>query len=231
MNFLKNEMQLRQASMDSGHSSTGHSSSGQSGSGYSAELHLDPAQIDQHLIGDPAPAVAAHLAECELCELRVAAAAAPLVAFRAVSLAWGERRSATLPLHHSLVRASTLHPRLGWAAAAVVALAVGVAVPALSHQRQEESARITSHPAAQTAQAVSQRAEPSDSQTPVSEIQVRADVQNSAAPGEQIVRDNQMLKAIDRELDASAESPAVFGLLPVGDTAQGKGRAPSSLQD
>ena len=60
--------------------------------------HLTPDQVDDHLIGDLAPAPAAHLAACSLCAERVALARSPLSSFQQVSTAWSERRSATLPI-------------------------------------------------------------------------------------------------------------------------------------
>jgi hypothetical protein len=189
--------------------------------------HLSEGQIDDQLIGDPAAAAAAHLAGCELCVSRVAQAAAPIEAFNAVTLAWSERRSATMPLHQALARSASFHPRFAWAAAVAAALAVGVAMPVVSHQsslaHRQETAQIVIQTVIQTHP----------------QIQPVAAATNdaSAGPGDQgaqraeIVRDNQMLQAIDRELDAASESPESLGLKSVSGAAAHKFRPPSSVQD
>jgi hypothetical protein len=169
------------------------------------EFHLTEDQIDDCLIGDLAPEAAAHLEACSPCLTRVARAEEPLASFRAVSLAWSERRSATLPLQASASARPNWARRLAWGAAAAAAIAIGVAIPAV-HHTSETSGQDVSVAASAAA------------------VQVAA----PASREEQIARDNQMLKAIDRELDASVESPASFGL-PVDSHARSRTR--TSLQD
>ncbi len=170
--------------------------------------HLSEDQINDHLIGDLGWPAAAHLAGCKLCESRVAVAVAPIEAFKAVTVAWSERRSATLPLHQSIASSARFHPRVAWSAMLAVALAVGVAIP-LAHQQRQESTQ---------AHADSQAAAPMSNA-------------RNAGSGDQIVRDNQMLRAIDRELDASVESQEALGLQPLGTATARKASPPPSVQD
>ena len=48
------------------------------------------------------------------------------------------------------------------------------------------------------------------------------------SPAQQIRRDNQMLRAIDMELDSRTESPAALGLLPATSVNPS---VPSQMQD
>jgi hypothetical protein len=177
--------------------------------------HLSDVQIDDYLIGDLAEPATAHLAGCEFCDSRVTDAAAPIEAFKAVTVAWSERRSATLPLHQTLARSAKFHPRLAWAGAVAAVLAIGLAIPVVTHQQRQETARMQ---AAGTA----------------NDAEVSRSGDNSMGGNivqDNIVQDNQMLKAIDRELDASVESPEVLGLRPVAGAAERKPSHPSSVQD
>ena len=153
-------------------------------------------QLDDHLIGDLAPAAAAHLAACEHCQARVAAAEQPMVSFREVSLAWAERQSATMPTR-PVVRSQASH-RLAWVSAVTAALAVGIAIPVVRE-------RLTTPASAPRAEAPALAAVGHTGMSSVTPV---------AATPEQIDRDNQMLEAIERELDAPADSPAVYGLVP-----------------
>jgi hypothetical protein len=174
--------------------------------------HLSENQIDEHLIGDLAAPAAAHLAACDLCESRVANAAAPIEAFKAVTVAWSERRSATLPLHQTLARSAKFHPRLAWAAAVAAALAIGAAIPVVTHQQRQETARV-------------------EAPSHASAADTSASSGSDNIAQDNIARDNQMLKAIDRELDASADSREVLGLRPVSGASQHQPERPSSVQD
>jgi hypothetical protein len=98
------------------------------------DTHLTPDQIDDHLIGDLSRSAAEHLAFCDHCQTLVTEAEAPLATFNAVSLAWAERRSATLPVP-TPAQARPPH-RLAWASlgtAATAAIALAVALPLLHH--------------------------------------------------------------------------------------------------
>ena len=152
-------------------------------------VHLTEDLIDDALIGDLAAEHAAHLATCDDCQIRLAEAGAPIAAFSALSLAWSERRSATLPtpVHSS---AAAWLPRAIWGATAAAVLVVGISVPAVRRGLGVGSAAPRQENAALT-----QMASTGVVDNPL------------AAREEQIARDNRMLENIDRELDASAPSP------------------------
>jgi hypothetical protein len=161
--------------------------------------HLTDDQIDDLLIGDAAAATSAHLASCSDCAARLAAAYEPLASFNAASLAWGERRSATLPLQlqpkpTGLFAGGRLRVAIGTAAAAAVALVL--ALPLLHHG----STKVTEY------QAVSQPA-PTQTVVPAPGTKPATAPTQSQTPEDQIARDNQLLEAIDREL-ATSETPA-----------------------
>jgi len=165
--------------------------------------HLTDDQIDDLLIGDSASGSLAHLESCSDCAARLAAAHEPLSSFNAASLAWGERRSATLPLQLQPKPAGLFNGgrvrlavgALGTAAAAVFALAL--ALPMLHHG----SATETAHQAnPQAASAQTEAVAVADTLPAVAATQ-------SQTPEDQISRDNRLLQAIDREL-ATSETPA-----------------------
>jgi len=173
--------------------------------------HLTEDQIDDVLIGDLAAEPAAHLAGCDPCQERVAAAQAPIANFKAVSHAWSERRSATLPSAVPQHRSSSWQRYATWAATATAVLVVALVVPMSRH----ESHTTPATPVATTSAAVT-------NSTPTMPVVVAAQPQIRTVAAarstvqrpseEQIARDNQMLQAIDMELDASVQSPAdVFG--------------------
>ena len=177
-------------------------------------MHLTDDQIDEYLMGDLSAEAAAHLEACDPCLLRVAEAEQPLASFRAVSLAWGERRSATLPLQEFAPVQPRWSRRFVWGTTAAAAIAMGVVAPSLRHSSASEV-----HVAVATAPVMST----------VPAAQVIAPVQVAQiSREEQISRDNQMLDAIDRELDASADTPAALGLAA---DSHSRPRNRSSLQD
>jgi hypothetical protein len=189
--------------------------------------HLSETELESFLIGDAAPAAAAHLSGCEPCRLALAEMEAPLASFRAVTLAWSERRSATLPLNDLAVAQSRAaagwRQRLAVSAGLAAALAVGVAVPVLHHSTDSQTpAAQTTPAAANIAPTVVAVAVP---QTTVAET---ASAAPRLSPAQQISRDNQMLRAIDAELDLRTESPAALGLLPVTSVNPS---VPSQMQD
>ena len=147
--------------------------------------HLTEDQLDDALIGDLATGHANHLTACEQCQMRLAEAGAPMAAFSAVSLAWSERRSATLPTPVQSATSAWL-PRAIWGATAAAVLAVGVSVPSIRHGLGFGNAEI---------QRQTMIASTGPVDNPV------------AARDEQIANDNRMLENIDRELEASAPSP------------------------
>ena len=160
--------------------------------------HLGPDELESVLIGDAAPESTAHLAACEPCKAALAELEAPLAGFRAVTLAWSERRSATMPLRDleaSQSRAAAAwRKRFALSAGLAAALAIGVAVPVL-HYEATPSDEAQSQPSAQAAATTE-----------------TASAASEESPQQQIARDNQMLRAIDQELSSSVESPAALGL-------------------
>ncbi|MES2392256.1 MAG: hypothetical protein V4555_11490 [Acidobacteriota bacterium] len=171
-------------------------------------MHLTDDQIDEYLMGDLSAEATAHLDACNPCLTRVAEVEQPLASFRAVSLAWSERRSATLPLQEFAPVRPRWTRRFVWGATAAAALVIGIVVPTLHAPAATE----TNVAVAAVAPA------------PVAPVVQVAHISRE----EQIARDNQMLQAIDRELNASVESPAALGL-PVDGRSRGHNR--STMQD
>ena len=168
--------------------------------------HLSDEQIDDQLMGDLDGVGAAHLAECAQCTQRVAEASEPIATFRDVTIAWSERRSATMPI--PVVQAEVLvwQRRAGWAMTAC-ALVVGFSIT--NTGRKMEMLRI-SEQSAQTAGA----------SVATERVNVAVSVNRGVGEevaSEQYAGDNKMLKAIDNELDASTETPAAMGLETVSD--------------
>jgi hypothetical protein len=171
----------------------------------SQTMHLTEDQLDDHLIGDLAAAPAAHLAACAHCSARVAEAADPLNSFRAVSLAWGERQSATSPIPSVAGLGPAWERRLVWSLI-LAACAVGLGLANATHRAPSPST------AATTAVAVQ----------PVS------------PSADQLSNDNQLLNTIDSELSASSETPAALGLVSMNATRTSSARAKqvlTSVQD
>jgi hypothetical protein len=165
-------------------------------------LHLTDSQLDDHLIGDSSPEIQNHLAACDLCSARLHTSLAPIASFDAATLAWGERRSATMPMQRFATRELSWHQRLAWSASMAAAIAVGFAVPMATNQAHvsHDQAFVASATAASTAQ-----------------------------PDEQVADDNQMLQAIDDQFAASQDAPAALGLVAVSSSSARS--TPSSLQD
>jgi hypothetical protein len=197
-----------------------------------ANAHLSESQLDDLLI-DGAAALnreaAAHLAGCAACRERAAAAAAPLAHFRDVSLAWAERRSATLPLRPAQA-APAPAGRAVWAAAAA-ALAVAIAFPLLHGPAllskasilnsgasaaagiaaEPSAGAVASVPSARTYAARVQASRLTRSAETALAVTALPRLTPVSAASNQIARDNRMLAAIDRVL-STPSSPAAFGL-------------------
>ena len=176
---------------------------------YSAAHHLTPDQLDDHLIGDLAPAPATHLAACSLCAERVAAARSPLSSFQQVSTAWSERHSATLPIPIPSQRPSWQR-HTAWATA-TLSMALGFAFINATHQFS-----ILNAPEPAPIASTSPRLTPVQPPLITAEAPASAETASLApAPrAVQIAADNHMLQAIDASLAPSADSPAALGLLP-----------------
>ena len=193
-------------------------------------VHLSDDQILNTLSGDVSAGVAAHLANCSICSRRVAEAEAPIAGFKAVTLAWSERRSATLPLQPSAPPPLAWHRRAVMAATATAALLVGISVP-LARNQAPAAPVVSSHAAVAPSSAaevatVSAPALPAAMRHEVPAAQANAETTQIKPQEEQIARDNQMLQNIDRALDNSVESPAdTYELQPIGSQAPGHERA------
>jgi hypothetical protein len=149
------------------------------------QTHLTEDQLDDHLIGDLAAAPAAHLTACPYCTARVADAAGPLANFREVSLAWGERKSATSPIPSPSSATGSWERRFSYALAGA-AIAAGLGMLSSAH-------RTESTPASQPAYSE----------------------QATTPTADQLSDDNRLLNTIDQEVSSSSENSATLGLLPV----------------
>jgi hypothetical protein len=197
--------------------------------------HLTADQIDDQLIGDLAPAPAAHLAACSLCAERVATAASPIADFHNVSTAWSERRSATLPIPVVSQQRPLWQRYTSWATASLT-LAFGMAFINATHQFSLRT--VTPQPvptaqslaAPQTIASLPTAPEPTAPRILASPAPALTETASIApAPhATQISADNHMLRAIDASFDPSADSPASLGLMPAA--APGP-RPPASIQD
>jgi hypothetical protein len=179
------------------------------------QIHLTDDQLDDHLIGDLAPAPSAHLAACTLCADRVAAASFPLASFHQVSTSWSERRSATLPIPSPTQQRPGWQRHTAWATASL-SVAFGLACINATHQfsfpTTPDPAIARTSPAPQLAL-----------------IPPAATLSQAATPAPaQLSADNHMLRAIDASLNPAADSPASLGLTPAAAPSNGP---PNSLQD
>jgi hypothetical protein len=188
------------------------------------ENHLSEEQLDDVLIGDPGVEATAHLTGCAACQARVAALEGPIASFTAVSLAWSERQSATTSARVVGVTSSAWPRRMSWALAATCLAVIGFAIPMARHEERGGPVVAVNGPRQAGA---SQPVSPSVTQISGAATKARVVVATSIGHtvDVQIARDNQMLQAIDRELDASVQSPSdVFGTMVVGGRPNGRGR-------
>ena len=173
-------------------------------------VHLSEDEIDDHLIGDLAAAPAAHLDACALCTHRVTQAKDPIASFQSLSMAWSERRSATLPVPNRSMNKSFWQRRGAWVTACS-ALAIGIAFANVGHR------------SSLTADVQPTQVQPTR--------QVAAGTNDTTAPpAQQISADNQMLQAIDDEIHTAPNSPAALGLDPVSNHSNWP-PATTSVQD
>lgn len=182
-----------------------------------AVVHLSEDEIDDQLIGDLAAAPAAHLDACALCNHRVSQAQDPIASFQSLSMAWSERRSATLPIPNRSMNRPLWQRRAAWLTACS-ALAAGIAFTNAGH-------RASLTPDVQPAQV-----QPAQQAAPQASAVDQASSDAAAPAAEQISADNQMLQAIDDEIHAVPNSAATLGLDPVSDYSNWQ-PATTSLQD
>jgi hypothetical protein len=184
--------------------------------------HLSDSQIDDQLIGDLAAEPAAHLASCPVCIGRVAAAASPLDSFQSVTMAWSERRSATLPIPDFTQHQPFWQRHMAWATVCFV-FAIGIALTNAGHQVVTRMAEL------QPMQQDSTQA-PTQQTAPSSAVLTETASATGAPQEAQTFADNQMLKAIDDDLDTSADNPATLGIEPVNVRSR-RSSTTLSLQD
>jgi hypothetical protein len=148
--------------------------------------------LNDALLGDLVGEAAGHLAACAACQQQLVAARMPLESFKAVTLAWSERRSATMPVS---LQARMLHNAAGsrrraWMTAAAAVLAIAVAIPyGIQRHDANPSATVESEQGTRATASVT--------------IEANEDA---------IARDNQMLDEIDRELDSNRASSEAIEL-------------------
>ena len=187
-----------------------------------ATMHLTQDQMDDVLMGDAAAEPAAHLATCTACRAQVTEFEASMASFQAVTLAWSERRSATLSSRLVGPVSPAWQRGASWAAAAAVLL-VGIAVPLTRHEMRGTQV-VASHGAAPVGLS-GQVASAKGQVRTVGHETAGVATAKAGSPAAQIARDNQMLRTIDRELDASVQSPAdAFELVEAGGQSAGHGR-------
>jgi hypothetical protein len=193
--------------------------------------HLSEEQLDDVLMGDAAVEAAGHLVECTACQARVAEMAAPIASFAAVSLAWSERQSATTFPRVVGATGSAWPQRASWALAATCLLLIGFAIPMARHEERGSRTVAATEPR-QTAR-VSAAGQIAAAQVSNLKGRVAVVAATDSSPDAQIAQDNRMLRAIDRELDASVQSPSeAFGPMAVGGRPNGHGRnAPAPSWD
>jgi hypothetical protein len=191
--------------------------------------HLSDEQIDELLMGslESAQAVGlrSHAAACEACAAKLAQLEAPIASFKAVTLAWSERRSATLPVRPAARRARWVIG-VAWGSLAAAALLAAV-IPVLRHEqnvRVEQAYRnAIKTQGSQAATSASAPLQPANS----------AAAQNDSATDvpentQEIASDNQLLAMVDEELNAPIVAP---GSPPTQGRRHSRNNTPGSIQD
>lgn len=184
-------------------------------------LHLNEEQLDDILLGEADPTVLAHCEVCTTCAARVNEMRDAITSFTTLTLAWSERRSATLPAP-PMTDGSLWRRKLNWALGAAV-LVVGVMVlpltmrtsshpPTITASNKAEAAPLETSSVAESSSvdASSTLDEPNsdDASSSVASSDTAAQPAASSAHFACVAADNRMLHAIDAELDASVASPA-----------------------
>jgi hypothetical protein len=194
------------------------------------QLHLSENQLDNILLGDAPAHILAHYESCTTCSTRGEEMLSAIHSFTAVTMEWSERRSATLP-QQPVTDGSVWGHKLNWALGAGV-LAIAIVVLPLVTQNSPGGSKTASADAAQ-ASAPKQAGTKTMARNAAFPLAPMVLPNARLVQTSQVARDNQMLKAIDEELDASVASPAeTFGL----EASQGAGRVrqhamPSAIWD
>jgi len=176
--------------------------------------HLTEDQIDELLMGSLEAGVAAQMREhaesCEACATRLAEIETPIASFKAVTLAWSERHSATMPVRPARRAGARWSMGFAWGAVAAAVLLAAV-IPVLRH---EQNARVqnaylhaiklpsTNQQTGTTAvEPVNSASAKNDS---AQDDSTRTDVQENA---QEIASDNRLLAMVDEELNAPIPAP------------------------
>jgi hypothetical protein len=139
-------------------------------------------------------------------------------------MAWSERRSATLPIPDLTRQQPLWQHHMAWATASLI-FAIGIALTNASHQAVIRTAEL--QPMQQdSTQLASTQQDPTQQTAPPSAVLTETASATVAPREAQIFADNQLLKAIDDDLNTSADSPAALGIEPV--SAQ-PSRSPTAL--
>lgn len=194
--------------------------------------HLTEEQIDELLMGSLSSGEAAqmreHIAGCEACAAQLAEIEAPLANFNAVTLAWSERRSATMPVRPAPRRtAARFGMGFAWGSIAAAALLAAV-IPILRHEQNVRVQQAYNKTATQPAPAATTAQSPA---APVNSASTQNDSADAAVPenAQEIASDNRMLALVDEELNAPIPTPGSRRAIP------GRGRTqtttPGTVQD
>lgn len=155
------------------------------------QRHLTDSEFTDLLLGSISPEVATHLESCALCADEARNVSGAILSFDRESRAWAERHAATLPALSAPARpgASWLGvPAVSWAWQAAVALTLACA-GVIGYQVQHRADQ------------------------PVAVASVSSMPASPAVSPARIQADNDLLSAIDGELQAEAAPPAsVYGL-------------------
>jgi len=177
--------------------------------------HLTEEQIDELLMGSLSASEAAqmreHAAGCEACAAQLAEIETPLTSFKAVTLAWSERRSATMPVQPASGRArSRLGLAFAWGSLAAAALLAAV-IPVLRH---EQNVRVQeAYRKAITLPNAAQQPATTVPATSANAASTQNDSADTAVPenAQEIATDNRMLAMVDEELNAPIGTPGSRG--------------------
>jgi anti-sigma factor RsiW len=186
--------------------------------------HLTDDQIDELLMGSLEAGVAAQMREhaevCEACATRLAEIETPIASFKAVTLAWSDRRSATMPVRPARRAGARWGMGFAWGSVAAAVLLAAV-IPVLRH---EQSVRVrdayihaiklpsaNQQPGTPAVAAVNSASAKNGS---VQDDSTDTDVQENA---QEIASDNRLLAMVDEELNAPIPAP--------GSAIQGRGQA------
>ncbi len=142
--------------------------------------HLTDEQLTDHLLGVSFPAIDQHLAECEVCRKEVASMRSSFQFFDHASMAWSEQTRHAAGRTPSLRRAAPFwRPAAVWAAACVAVIAALLLFGLLRRPVKT---------------------------SPLGGVSVAASDASDGNTAE-LSQDNQLLAAIDKELDSADLSP------------------------